>query len=192
MNTNSQFIIQFLHWLFLQQHWFLYLILISISRILYVLPSILNIYGLFLYALTIGVGIAQTAISVYKKSDPANCLREYFFEICENDEEESEYYRYLMQQSRIEHKNLNDLFILQTPKQILKQNLFIVLSIITTLFSLFILSVEFSYSFGYSLFQLILSSINSSDYVQIVLFVFIGFVTLIGTYVLTCFKISSC
>lgn len=163
---------------------------IKLKSFMYLLPSILNIYGLFLYVLTIGFGLAQSPISIYKMSDPVNCLREYFIEIGENDDE-SEFNKYLLHQAKVEYKNLNDLIILEKPKQILKKNFFVVLSLLSLLFSIFVLVVEFSYSFGHSVLQSILSSINIKVYNQYVLFVFIGFVTLIGTNSLTCLSVPS-
>lgn len=153
-----------------------------------ILPSITNIYGLILYSLTIGIGLIRVPISIWKKSDPVHTLRYYLTQIGEG---ENENLPYLLGKSQKEYEKLDELIIKQQKKQITKKILFRILSILAGICSIAYLGFEISYSCNHSLLNIILTKINNEIANQVVLFVFIGLVTILGAHVLTFLNIGS-
>lgn len=165
--------------------------ILSFKEYIVYLPAITNIYGLFLFSVTIGSGLSQIPLSIWRKSNPINSIRYHFIQLSETGSRDKPNYNYLINQTKSEYIRLKKLIFDDSKAEKARKYFIRFLSLFSALISLGYLGIEISYSLGYSGFSYFLNYVNNERLNQIILFLFIGFVTMIGGYVLTCLNPGS-
>lgn len=175
-------------------------------RVLFgILPSILNMYGLVMYIITIGIGIIKIPITIWHNARPVNVLRDNLLlldEVSTETQEESleennhaRYYNYLLMECKKQYDKVIELDLKRNFKQILLQFLFYFLSILSGLLFLTYIVIECSFAFRDNqekfILNIILTKINNQVINQLFLFVFVSLLVSVGAYILTCINIGN-
>ena len=94
-----------------------------------ILPSITNIYGLFLFSATIGTGLSMIPSSIYHCMNPVNQMRKNLMILSEPYVKNRPNYRYLIDQCKNDYRVLKKLHIDHDKKQIYRKRCYLVLFI---------------------------------------------------------------
>lgn len=156
-----------------------------------ILPSITNIYGLFLFSATIGTGLSMIPSSIYHCMNPVNQMRKNLMILSEPYVKNRPNYRYLIDQCKNDYRVLKKLHIDHDKKQIYRKRCYLVLFIFSVILSFVYFLQEISYTLNHSGFEYLLNIVNNKLLNQIIIFVFIAWVTAIGGHILSCLKLNS-
>lgn len=177
----------------------------SISLVLGILPSILNLYGLVMYMVSIGIGMIKIPLTIWHKASPVNVFRDTLIELDEASKEtpdqsadesnHSRYYNNLLKDSKKQYEDLIGTDIKQDRKKIAIKMLKYSAAVSSGLFFLVYIIFECSYAFREDrnkfILHIFLTKINNQPMIQLFLFIFVGLMTTVGAYMLTCIDLGS-
>lgn len=160
--------------------------IMSFKEYIVYLPAISNVYGLILFSVTIGSGLSQIPLSIWRRANPVNSIRNHMIQLSEPGVKKMSHFDYLIAKTKGEYKHLRKMMIKKSLKEKCRFFLFRSLSLFCVLISLRYLGLEISYSVEHSGLSYLLNIVNNEFLNHVILFIFIGFVTLVGGYILTC------
>lgn len=169
---------------------------IDVPSYLRIFPSISNFYNLIWYGFTIGFGIIKIPISIFRKSNFLYQIREISAQLADEDGISLECKNYLMDQAERERNKVIEVNK-SKPKQICRRIYYDTLAVFALILSICYLLVEAFSIWKIKFFdykpplQFLLNLINQEVANQAVLFLFIGFLSVVAGYSLTCMNVGS-